>query len=101
MNKIEISSICPICESEIDVEFDPAKDWRLLYTTSEIIDGEMLKANLESAGIPVQLLSQVDTTRMLNLGNLAIVKLFVPYQYEYEAKRLLKKILNEPDEQGN
>jgi hypothetical protein len=98
MNKIEISSVCPICDSEIEVVFDPEKDWRLLYTTSEIIDGEMIKANLESAEIPVQLLSQIDSTEKLNLGNLAIVKIFVPYQYMYEAGRIMKTILNESDE---
>ncbi len=98
MNEIEISSICPICDSEIQIEFDPKTDWRLLYTTSEIIDGEMIKANLESAEIPVQILSQVDTTRMLNIGNLAIVKIFVPYQYQYEARRILKQIQSQTDE---
>lgn len=92
LNSIEMSSICPICDSEIEVTFDNNNDWVVVYTTNNIIDAEMFTANIESADIPVHILSQVDTTRMLNVGDLAVVKIYVPYQYIIAAKRIIKSI---------
>ena len=52
----------------------------------------MLKGNLENAGIPVSILSQVDSTRMFTIGNLAIVKIFVPSPFYEEAAEIIKTI---------
>jgi len=68
--------------------------WVLVHTTNTEIDGEMFKANLESAGIPVQLLIQVDSTRNFTVGGLAVVKIFVPDFYLGEAKDIINEIEN-------
>ena len=66
--------------------------WALAYTTNTILEAEMFKANLENAGIPTQILSQVDTSRMLTIGDLAIVKIFVPSPKLKEATELIAAI---------
>ncbi|HAW09012.1 MAG TPA: hypothetical protein DCW42_07615 [Bacteroidetes bacterium] len=72
-------------------------DWEIVYTTNREIDAEMYKANLEGAGIPVNILSQVDTTRMFTIGNLAVVKIYVPIQFFNSAKEIIDAINSESD----
>lgn len=71
--------------------------WVLVYTTNTLIDAEMFKANLEGADIPVQILSQVDTTRMFSIGELAIVKIFVQSPYYEQAKEIIEHIESNND----
>lgn len=73
-------------------EFYENSDWELVYTTNREIVAEMYKANLEGACIPVSILSQVDSTRMLTVGNLAIVKIYVPKQFLKTAKDIINAI---------
>ncbi|MCE5305475.1 DUF2007 domain-containing protein [bacterium] len=72
-------------------------DWEIVYTTNREIDAEIYKANLEGAGIPVNILSQVDTTRMLTMGDLAVVKIYVPIQFFNSAKEIIDAINSESD----
>lgn len=68
--------------------------WSLVYTTNTQLEAEMFKANLSGAGIPCEILSQVDTTRMFSVGELAIVKIFVPTEHEKESLDIINDILN-------
>lgn len=85
---------CPFCGSEIDFEEKDYSSypWVLVYTTNTLIEAEMYKANLEGAGIPVNILSQVDTSRMLTVGGLAIVKIFVKSPFVTLAEEIIKEI---------
>ncbi|TAL67036.1 MAG: hypothetical protein EPN82_15805 [Bacteroidetes bacterium] len=87
-------STCPVCGAEIEPENINLKHypWLLVYTTNTLIDAEMFKANLESADIPVHILSQIDSTRQLTIGDLAIVKIYVPSIYESDAKAIIEQI---------
>jgi len=67
----------------------------LVYTTNTEIEGQMLRANLEGAEIPVHLLSQVDTTRNFTVGGLAIVKLYVPERFAQDAIAIINAIEKE------
>ena len=78
--------------SNTDNEPDPEIKWVLVFTTNTEIEGNMYKANLEGAGIPVQVLSQVDSTRMFTVGDLAIVKIFVPEEYVSDALEIIQAI---------
>jgi len=78
--------------NEDDYESFEDFDWELVYTTNREIVADMYKANLEGAGIPVSILSQVDSTRMLTVGNLAIVKIYVPKQFLKTAKDIINAI---------
>jgi len=79
---IEGIKICSDCEVDL-VDFLPNEGipqtdaLELIYTTDEIYKAEMIKSNLESAGIEVTILSQKDRNYP-GVGNLALIKLFVP-----------------------
>lgn len=68
------------------------KEWKLLHTCSTDIDASHIKSNLEGAGIECEILSQVDSTRMFNIGELAIVKLYVKEEDYQDAKLILNDI---------
>jgi hypothetical protein len=75
---------------------------KLVYTTNLPMDAEHYKANLEGADIPVQILSQFDTSRMITIGDFAIVKIFVPEEYYEDALQIIEDInreQNDNDEQ--
>lgn len=93
----ESASLCMECGNVIDTDdLKPRKyPWVLLYTTNTLLDAEMYKANLVSAGIPTQILSQVDTTRFFTVGDLAIVKIFVQEPYYKHAKEIINEINNQ------
>lgn len=93
-SETEDSRICPICGSELESSdnIKTSYPWVLAYTTNTLLDAEMYKANLESTEIPVQILSQVDTTRQLTIGDLAIVKIYVPSIYLSDALEIINAI---------
>lgn len=72
---------CPDCGAELVNELPPEiilneADWVVVYTTSFDYEAEMLKGNLESAGISVTILSQKDSS-FPTPGDLSIIKLLV------------------------
>ncbi len=68
------------------------ENWKLVYTTNMPMDAEHYKANLEGANIPVQILSQFDSSRMITVGDFAVVKIFVPEEYYDDAKQIIDDI---------
>ena len=92
-SEIRVQTVCPVCGTEIEIEDDGRKyPWLLVWTTNTLLDAEMFKANLESADIPVHILSQVDSMRQFTVGELAVVKIYVPSIYETEALEIIKAI---------
>ena len=91
---IRIQTVCPVCGTEIELEGDEDRHypWILVWTTNTLLDAEMFKANLESADIPVHILSQVDSMRQFTVGELAIVKIYVPSIYETDARAIIEAI---------
>ncbi len=86
---------CPFCGvgvEQLDFADYSKHPWVLVYTTNTQLDAEMYKANLEGAGIPVNILSQVDTSRMLTVGELAIVKIYVKSPFVTLAEEIIKEI---------
>ena len=80
---IEGITICPDCNTPLvdSLELNNYKelseeDWTLVYTSFSYIDVDMLKENLESAGISATILSQKDSSFPAP-GDLSPVKLFV------------------------
>lgn len=72
---------CPDCGEDLVAEL-PSEvvlneaDWVVVYTTSFDYEAEMLKDNLESAGISAMILSQKDNNFPAP-GDLSIIKLLV------------------------
>ena len=99
--------ICPDCNSKlVDVielekyEELSEQDWVLIYISFNEIDIEMIRDNLESAGISVSVISQRDSIFPVP-GNLSVIKLFVRKSDVGESLEFiqeLKKNIN-PDEQ--
>jgi hypothetical protein len=74
---------CPDCKTKLvdaseleQFEELSEDDWVLVYSSFSVIDVEMLKDNLESAGISASMLSQKDSSFPAP-GNLSVVKLMV------------------------
>lgn len=94
---IEGVTICPDCGSELipKEEFDGKlvhpSDWVVIFTTGTLYEAEMLKSNLEGAGIESLILSQKDSCYPA-VGDLAIVKLLVKKDDTDEAQSIIKDI---------
>jgi hypothetical protein len=76
-------AICPDCNMPLvdSIELNnytelSEEDWVLVYTAFNDIDADMLKENLESAGISASILSQKDSSFPAP-GDLSTIKLFV------------------------
>ena len=76
-------AICPDCNIPLvdSIELEKyselsEEDWVLVYTAFNEIDADMLKENLESAGISASILSQKDSSFPAP-GDLSTIKLFV------------------------
>ncbi len=63
--------------------------WAIVATVSTVIEAEIIAGRLRADGIAATVLSQVDSTRGLTVGGLAIAKVFVPSDRLVEAEQLL------------
>jgi len=66
-----------------------AFDWVAICSTSTQYEAEMIKANLESAGIPATVFSQSDRMYFTTVGDLAVTEVMVPKDEAEEAARYL------------
>ncbi len=91
---ITFDGYCPSCGRPHDEPIDERHGypWVLVYTTDRIMDAEMYRAYLESASIPVNILSQVDSAYSLSVGDLAVVKIYVLSPFAVEAKEIIDSI---------
>jgi len=91
----------PVCEEcavkhedkifcDEDEHIEVYEDWAVVYTSSTEYEAEMIKANLESAGIECMVFSQKDHVFFSNMGDMAVVKVMVPKEKVNEAEGILK-----------
>lgn len=97
---IEGIAICPDCNVALVDELKnfnelSEEDWVLVYTTFSLIDADMLKENLISAGISASVLSQKDSSFPAP-GDLSTVKLFVKKADVSEALEFIQTIKSKP-----
>lgn len=105
--------ICPKCEAEyikgietcadcgIELvpreEFDrnltQPSDWIIVYVCSENYEAEMLKANLEGAGIETVIVSQKDSN-FPSVGDFSIIKILVKKTNAEDAVKIIDDIDN-------
>jgi hypothetical protein len=111
--------ICPNCEAEYvegftacsdcgtalipdnqfvkkaDDEVVSLEDWKIVYSTQDIIEAEMLKSNLSGAGIDAFIFSKEDRMRLnLSYSGSAPIKLFVKKESFDEAVQIVNEINN-------
>lgn|GEM_PF-1656019 len=63
--------------------------WVLLREVGTEIEAMLIAGRLHSAGVPAQVLSQVDSTRNFTVGALAIAKVYVPSPMLARAEEVL------------
>ncbi|MDW8224458.1 MAG: DUF2007 domain-containing protein [Bacteroidota bacterium] len=81
----ELPARCYLCGQSVQLE-----PWKPVVELSTEWEAELLCGKLRNHGIPAQVLSQRDSTRMFTVGALAVVKLFVPALYWEHARRVLQ-----------
>ncbi len=84
--------VCPECNVEL-VPVETVEDWITVYTTYDVVEAEMLRANLSGAGIEAVVLNEKDSN-FPGPGDTAVVKLNVrPDDFE-DAKKIIEDINN-------
>lgn len=78
-----------------DEHVKTAFNWVAACTTGTSYEAEMIKANLEGAGIPALVLSQSDRMNVATIGDLAVTEVMVPIQSLDEAQRFLRAVEGE------
>ena len=92
------TGICVVCSDPLCGECDVAdamhhacpehgdvpviEGWAQIYTTSDVMEAELIKENLQADGVDAAVLSQKDQSFGVDLGELSPVRLLVP-AYEY------------------
>ena len=84
--------VCPDCGIEL-IPVETVEDWVTVYTTESEVEADMLKANLNGAGIDVVILNEKDTS-FPGPGDLSIVKVTVHPKDFVEAKQSVEDIIN-------
>lgn len=72
---------------------DPNKieNWTCIMERSTELEVEMAKNYLSNLQIPSNILSKRDSAYSLNVGEMAIVYLYVPDEYEKEAREAIRE----------
>jgi len=70
-------------------------DWKVVHSTNDLIEAEMLKANLSGADIEAIIFSKEDRMRLnLSYVGSAPIKLFVKSEFFEEASQIINEIKN-------
>lgn len=73
------------------IKADEFDDWIVIYQTSTDVDVQMVKNYLEDKGIECQILSKRDSAYNLNVGEMALIYLYVPKVKEQKARDLIEE----------
>jgi hypothetical protein len=65
--------------------------WICVYQTGSDVDASMVQNYLESCEIEAQILSKRDSAYNLNVGDMAQIFVYVPADYENEARDVLQQ----------
>ena len=93
--------VCDECGTELegkvfcddDSHVNVHQDFAVAYRTSAEYEAEMVKANLESAGITVKLFDQHGHIYFVDIGGMALVNVMVPKDQLERAKEITDAIL--------
>jgi hypothetical protein len=104
---VEGITFCPDCgvallddEKYIKPEDWSEQNWEIVYTSSQVYEVDMIKNNLESAGIKAVVLSQKDRNYPAP-GDFSVVKLLVRKEDVRDAVAFIQKVKNENIEEEN
>ena len=99
------SAVCEECDRSAEVHYlcpDHAdvpviQGWAQVYTTSDDVEAQLIRENLQADGIDAEVLSQKDHTFAVDLGELSPVRLLVP---AYEYARAVEVVEKRKDDEG-
>ena len=90
--------VCVVCGDPVCDECDPTEEvhyicpnhrtvpviegWAQIYSTSDVVEANLIRENLASEGLDAAVLSQKDRSFTVDLGDLSAVRILVP-AYEY------------------
>ncbi|MEO1021348.1 MAG: DUF2007 domain-containing protein [Bacteroidota bacterium] len=67
-------------------------DWVCVFETGSDIEANMAKSYLNNLQIPSNILSKRDSAYSLNVGDMALIFLYVPNEYEKKAREALSNL---------
>jgi beta-galactosidase beta subunit len=70
------------------------EDWECVYETSKEYDAQLAKNYLESRDIEVSILSKRDSSFEVNVGDMALIYVYVPNDYVEDAKKAIEEWQN-------
>lgn len=89
--------VCPDCGTELVDELID-QDWVIVYTSDQLYEVQMIKDELESAGISATILSQKDSSFPVT-GDLAVIKLLVKADDAASASAFIDELKNSKTEE--
>jgi predicted RNA-binding Zn-ribbon protein involved in translation (DUF1610 family) len=98
--------VCPECDEDETVHhvcpehssIPCFEGWAQLYTTSDGIEAQLIRDNLEADGIDSEVLSQRDSALAFDLGDFSQVRVLVPAFAYLDAHRLLRQHMDDSGE---
>lgn len=90
-------AVCSECDNDTDMhhacpdhaDVPVIEGWAQVYTTSDTVEADLIRENLQNEGVDAAVLSQKDRSFAVELGDLSPVRVLVP-AYEYmDALRVL------------
>lgn len=72
--------------------------WAIAYISMTEYEAEMIKANLENAGIEAMIFNQQDHAYFLTVGSMARVNVMVPNDRVNEAQKIIESLTFETDD---
>ena len=94
--------ICPDCNVELVDELEKPieyneEDWEVVYTSGQDYELDMIKDNLDGAGIASLIINQKDRSFPVQ-GDLSVLKLVVKKEDAAAAAEFIEKYLNEKED---
>ncbi|MBR9990714.1 MAG: DUF2007 domain-containing protein [Gemmatimonadetes bacterium] len=103
----EAAGVCVVCSDALCDECDAIDEmhhacadhsaipviegWAQIYTTSDEMEADLIKGNLQSEGVDASVLSQKDRSFNVEMGELSPIRVLVPAYNYLEATRMLKQ----------
>jgi len=87
-----------------DPEPNKIENWSCIYECSTDIEAQMAKNYLSNLHIPSNILSKRDSAYSLNIGEMALIYIYVPKEFEKKARKAIanwKEQKDDSDEQAD
>jgi hypothetical protein len=69
---------------------DHVENWECVYETGTPYEAEMVKNSLQNMEIPCQILSKRDSPFNVNIGDLALIFVYVPIEFADQAREMIE-----------